>query len=230
MSKHTATKSNKHGQVHVHQRARIQQSHAGRKRLLKLGGVLVAGVAILAVIFFANNGSSGGGKAYAYEIADPKPGTVAPALRLTATDGSTFDLSAYRGKTVLLYFQEGLGCQPCWDQLRDIEADLPGLQTAGIDVIATITSDPLDLLKQKGADEGLTTPLLSDPDLSVSAAWGGNMYGMMGTAKNGHSFIVVGPDGVIKWRADFGGPPKYTMYVPVKELLADIREGIGSAS
>ena len=39
------------------------------------------------------------------------------------------------------------------------------------------------------------------------------------------SFIVVGPDGEIEWRADYGGTPDYTMYVPVPNLFADIREG-----
>ena len=45
---------------------------------------------------------------------------------------------------------------------------------------------------------------------------------MMGTMANGHSFVLVGPDGKIDWRADHGGAPKYTMYVPVDKLLADL--------
>lgn len=50
-------------------------------------------------------------------------------------------------------------------------------------------------------------------------------YGMMGESTNGHTFIIVGPDGKIKWRADYGGAPDYTMYVPVENLLAHMREG-----
>ncbi|MGT2467877.1 hypothetical protein ACVOMV_28040 (plasmid) [Mesorhizobium atlanticum] len=50
---------------------------------------------------------------------------------------------------------------------------------------------------------------------------------MMGDARNGHSFIVVGPDGRIKWRADYGGAPDYTMFVPAKNLVADLRRGLG---
>lgn len=239
MSKHATTRAasgdpnhrtpqGEHSHTRQHARAaRARQAHAGRRRLLTLGGVVGLAVAVLAAIFFANNGGSGGGNtAYAYAVADPKPGTAAPALRLSAIDGSTYDLADRRGKTVLLYFQEGIGCQACWDQLRDVEAKFADFRALGIDELVTVTSDPLDLLRQVAADEGLTRPLLSDPDLSVSAAWGGNRYGMMGSAKNGHSFIVVGPDGTIRWRADYGGPPKYTMYVPVDELLADIRAGL----
>ncbi len=53
---------------------------------------------------------------------------------------------------------------------------------------------------------------------------------MMGTSTYGHTFIVVGPDGTIRWRADYGGSPNYTMYVEPDALLADLSEGLASAS
>lgn len=120
-------------------------------------------------------------------------------------------------------------CQPCWNQIKDIEAQMPQLQALGIDRMVTITSDELGSLKQKVADEGLTTPVLSDPNLAVSKTYGTNNYGMMGSSYNGHSFIVVGPDGRILWRADYGGAPKYTMYVPVQNLFADMQVGLAKA-
>jgi peroxiredoxin Q/BCP len=39
----------------------------------------------------------------------------------------------------------------------------------------------------------------------------------------------VGPDGEIRWRADYGGSPNYTMYVPVANLVADLRAGLTGA-
>lgn len=72
---------------------------------------------------------------------------------------------------------------------------------------------------------GLTTPVLSDPDLAVSKTYDANSYGMMGTSRDGHTFILVGPDGTIRWRADYGGAPDYTMYVTVNKLLADLKAG-----
>ena len=45
----------------------------------------------------------------------------------------------------------------------------------------------------------------------------------MGNSRNGHTFVLVGPDGVIQWRADYGGAPNYTMYVPGAQLLDDLR-------
>ncbi len=207
---------------------------AGRKHRGLLIILAVVGLAVLAlgVIFVSNNpgGSSSGvaGQAdrYPFQIGTPGPGQAAPPIQLPSTDGSSFDLAALQGNTVLLYFQEGIMCQPCWDQIKDIEANMPEFQALGIDQVVSITTDDLDLLRQKVADEGLSTPVLSDPDLAVSKAYTTNLYGMMGTSYNGHTFIVVGPDGTIRWRADYGGAPKYTMYLPIPNLLADLRAGL----
>jgi peroxiredoxin len=117
-------------------------------------------------------------------------------------------------------------CQPCWDQLKDIEKDIGQFRALGIEEIVSITTDPLDVLEQKVADEALSTPVLSDPDLAVSRSYEANLYGMMGTSRDGHSFIAVGPDGKILWRADYGGAPNFTMYVPVPQLVADMRAGL----
>jgi peroxiredoxin Q/BCP len=196
--------------------------------------MIVVGVAIIAlgVLFFLNNNAKNSNQAgqYTFQVGSPGPGTVAPEIRLPATGGSTFDLAAMRGKTVLLYFQEGLTCQPCWDQLKDIQSNINQFHALGIDQVVSITTDPLNALQQKVADEGLTIPVLSDTQLAASSAYTANSYGMMGSSRDGHTFIVVGPDGTIKWRADYGGAPKYTMYVPVPNLVADIRAGLGGKS
>jgi hypothetical protein len=34
--------------------------------------------------------------------------------------------------------------------------------------------------------------------------------------------VLVGADGVIRWRADYGGAPDYTMYLPPQKMLADM--------
>jgi peroxiredoxin len=196
---------------------------------LRAAGLVALAVAVLFGVFLAANRRGGDGEAgaYPYQVGSPGPGSAAPAIRLPATDGRTFDLAASRGKTTLLYFQEGLGCQPCWDQLKDIEANLSKYRALGIDQVVSITTDPPDALKQKVADEGLATTVLADPDLRVSQAYNANQYGMMGQSRDGHSFIVVGPDGTIRWRADYGGGPNYTMYVPGDSLLADLRTALG---
>ena len=199
---------------------------------LKVALGVVALIAVLAVIYWTSQSQTGPGGSgqYPYAVGHPGPGQVAPAVALASTAGGTFNLASYHGKTVLLYFQEGLTCQPCWDQLKDLDAHLAQFRAAGIDQVVSITSDPLDAITQKVADEGITSPVLSDPQLAVSTAYNANQYGMMGTSRDGHSFVVVGPDGTIRWRADFGGAPNYTMYVPIPTLLADVQKGLQDAT
>jgi peroxiredoxin len=224
-------------------RREAERERAQRLRRLQLqvAGVLGAAVVALAVVFVLNGtgGSSAGdrdergaGQAgqFAFEVGDPGPGETAPAFRLPSTNGGSFDLAQQRGKRVLLYFQEGIMCQPCWDQIVDLEAKPGKLRALGIDAMVSITTDPLEQLEQKQADDGFSTPVLSDPDLRVSKVYSANQYGMMGTSRDGHSFIVVGPDGRIEHRADYGGPPDYTMYVPPDNLFADIRKGMRASA
>jgi len=209
-----------------------------KKRGLRIGAAaaVAVGMAVMAlgaIYFFGNQpGSPPGGQAgkYPYQVGSPGPGKDAPPIQLPSTQGGTFDLSSMRGKTVLLYFQEGITCQPCWDQLMDVETHEGKFKAFGIDQVVSVTTDPLDALKQKTDDEGIFAPVLSDPNLTVSKSYDANKYGMMGTSRDGHTFIVVGPDGKIKWRADYGGAPKYTMYVPVDDLLSDMRQGLKGGS
>jgi len=97
--------------------------------------------------------------------------------------------------------------------------------TRRVDNLVAITTGPANLLAQKLHDDGLHTPALADTTLAVSRAYSANNYGMMGTGADGHTFILVGPDGTIQWRADYGGAPNYTMYVPPTQLLADLQAG-----
>lgn len=207
----------------------------GRPHLTRNAAILtVAAVLVLFGIYLVSRPddttAKGSGKAgaYAFQVGDPGTGKPAPSVKLTATDGSTFDLAAHQGKNTLLYFQEGVGCQPCWDQIVDIQKHRSQFHALGIDDIVTITGDPTSALRQKAADGGITIPVLSDPDLAVSRTYDANHYGMMGDSTDGHTFVLVGPDGQIRWRADYGGAPDYTMYVPVSNLVADMRKGIGA--
>jgi peroxiredoxin Q/BCP len=143
---------------------------------------------------------------------------------LPTTSGSTFNLAAYRGQRVLLYFQEGVTCQPCWTQLQAIDTDLGAFHALGITQV-----DPASALTEMANSNTITTPVLADSTGVVSNAYHANSYGMMGTAEDGHSFVLVGRTGTILWRGDFGGAPNYTMYVPVKNLLSDLQAGLAQA-
>lgn len=218
----------------AHPARELHAPPAGGARQLQarlLAGVGVA-VVILAVIFALNNlgGADPAAKTglSAFAVGRPGPGQAAPAIDLESTTGGMFNLAAQRGKTTLLYFQEGLTCEPCWAQLKDLDSHLGAVTALGINQIVSITTDPLDALRQKATDEAIPSPVLSDENLTVSTAYDANRYGMMGSSRDGHSFVVVGPNGQIRWRADYGGPPNYTMYVPVPSLLTAIRQGLAT--
>src|ERR1700734_2321865 len=189
-----------------------------------------AGIALLviAALYLAYQGSPGkhgavtGGSGFKHVAGQPGAGRAAPTFTLTSGTGGQVSLTDFRGRNVLLYFQEGLSCQPCWDQIKDLEQNQAALKTAGVDAVLSITTDPANLIGQKVADEMLTTPVLSDPSLRVSHAYNANQYGMMGEMRDGHSFILVGPDGTIHWRADYGGKPNYTMFLPTAKILTDL--------
>ncbi|OOP60921.1 alkyl hydroperoxide reductase [Arthrobacter sp. SRS-W-1-2016] len=186
---------------------------------------LVVILVALYAIFSGSTAPKNAGAGKNYGVGEPGPGQAAPAFTLEDTAGKQVSLGDYKGKSVLLYFQEGLTCQPCWDQLTSLEKDSAKVKAAGIDAVLSITTDPANLIARKTRDMGLTTPVLSDPALTVSEKYSANRYGMMGAMRDGHSFILVGPDGTIRWRADYGGAPDYTMFVPVDKLLSDLKDG-----
>jgi peroxiredoxin Q/BCP len=217
-----------------HRRLAAQADSRRKRRLLLIAAgtavVLIGGLFAIFRLTSSGQGASGGSDAsYPFQVGQPGPGKAAPPIQLASTAGGTFDLSAYRGKTVLLFFQEGLTCQPCWDQLKAIDDNLASVTQLGINQVVSITSDPVGQIQQKVSDAGITSPVLSDPNLAVSSAYHTNDFGMMGTSRDGHSFIVVGPTGTIRWRADYGGAPNYTMNVPINVLLDQMRQGLAGS-
>lgn len=220
-------------------RLEVEAELRRRRRALQLkvlGGFGGALVVLLGVFLISGagggspSGAAVGGEAgageYPYAMGSPGVGETAPPIELPVAGGESFDLADEKGKGTLLYFQEGLMCQPCWDQITDLEPRMDELRKLGIDQLVSITTDPSGAIEQKVVDEDIETPVLSDEDLAVSRAYATNRYGMMGESRNGHSFVLVAPNGKIRWRADYGGDPNYFMYIPVPNLLADIREGL----
>ncbi|HEX9549396.1 MAG TPA: redoxin domain-containing protein, partial [Acidimicrobiales bacterium] len=210
--------------------AQQEEAHRqARQRILVRVAIGAAAVGVvLFLIFRSTAGKRTNGGSNAYQTGQPAAG-AAPAIDLASSAGGRFDLSAQRGRTVLLYFQEGVGCEPCWTQIRDIERSWSRFQALGVDEMVSITGNPLSDIRTKVADEGLQTPVLADPDLAVSKSYHANQYGMMGTSADGHTFILVGPDGTIRWRGDYGGAPNYTMYVPINQLTANLQAGMTRA-
>ncbi|WP_197380236.1 thioredoxin-dependent thiol peroxidase [Mycolicibacterium mengxianglii] len=107
-------------------------------------------------------------------------GDTAPAFSLPDADGNTVALADFKGRKVIVYFYPAASTPGCTKQACDFRDSLAELNEAGLDVLGISPDKPEKLAKFRDA-EGLTFPLLSDPDKSVLTAWGAfgekKMYG-----------------------------------------------------
>jgi len=128
------------------------------------------------------------------------PGDPAPGFTLPDADGKPVALADYRGRKVVVYFYPAAMTTGCTKQACDFRDNLTELNGAGFDVLGVSPDKPAKLAKFRDT-EGLTFPLLSDPDRSVLTAWGAygekTMYGkkVLGVIR---STFVVGEDGKIE--------------------------------
>lgn len=107
-------------------------------------------------------------------------GDKAPAFSLPDADGNTVKLSDFKGRKVVVYFYPAASTPGCTKQACDFRDSLAELNEAGLDVVGISPDKPEKLAKFRD-NEGLTFPLLSDPDRKVLTAWGAfgekTMYG-----------------------------------------------------
>ena len=99
------------------------------------------------------------------------PGDPAPDFTLPDADGKPVSLRDYRGRKVVVYFYPAAMTPGCTKQACDFRDNLAELGGAGYDVLGISPDQPAKLAKFREA-EGLTFPLLSDPDRLVLTAWG----------------------------------------------------------
>ena len=107
-------------------------------------------------------------------------GDTAPTFSLPDADGNTVSLADYRGRKVIVYFYPAASTPGCTTQACDFRDNLRDLNDAGLDVVGISPDKPAKLAKFRD-EQGLTFPLLSDPDRKVLTAWGAfgekTMYG-----------------------------------------------------
>ena len=99
------------------------------------------------------------------------PGEAAPDFTLTDADGAEVSLSRLRGRKVVLYAYPAASTPGCTTQACDFRDSLSSLAAAGYDVVGLSPDPPAKLARFRDA-EGLTFPLLSDPDKAVLTAYG----------------------------------------------------------
>lgn len=144
---------------------------------------------------------------------------AAPAFTMTNTAGQTVSLADFKGKPVLLYFNEGVGCDACFYQQVDIEKHADELKTMGITELPVVMN-PADEVRPELARFKLTTPYLIDQGGPVSAAYGVLGKGMHGGLP-GHGFVLIDGNGVIRWQGEYP-----TMFLPANELISSIKQNL----
>jgi len=121
------------------------------------------------------------------------PGDQAPDFTLPDADGTPVSLAEHRGRKVIVYFYPAAGTPGCTKQACDFRDSLAELGGAGLDVLGISPDKPAKLAKFRDA-EGLTFPLLSDPERAVLTAWGAygekTMYGKKVTGVIRSTFVV----------------------------------------
>ncbi|CAH0208290.1 MULTISPECIES: thioredoxin-dependent thiol peroxidase [unclassified Microbacterium] len=98
-------------------------------------------------------------------------GQAAPDFTLLDQDEHPVSLSDFRGRRVIVYFYPAAQTPGCTTQACDFRDSLASLQGAGYTVLGVSRDTPEKLRSFRDSD-GLTFPLLSDPDHAVHEAYG----------------------------------------------------------
>jgi len=130
-------------------------------------------------------------------------GDKAPAIAVTATDGSSVNLAS-PGQPVVLYFYPKDDTSGCTREAQDFTALAGDFNKAGVKVIG-VSRDPMKSHEKFIGKYDLKVPLVSDQDGRISDSFGTwvqkSMYGRkyMGMER---STFLIGADGrVLKaWR------------------------------
>lgn len=184
--------------------AQLRHEQATRERRRRTARLAVVALVVLAVVALVTMALL---SARPQQSTDLRP---APDFTLPASDGTSVTLSDLRGAPVLLYFNEGAGCDACIVQMTAIEAE-PGFADAGIAVLPIVmnTAEQINVERER---LGTTSPFLLD-DGTVSAE-----YGTLGTGMHeglpGHGFVLIDSDGQQVWSGDYP-----SMWIDADELL-----------
>ena len=130
-------------------------------------------------------------------------GDNAPALKVSASDGTTINLAS-PGQPLVIYFYPKDDTSGCTREAQDFTSLAGDFTKAGVKVVG-VSRDPMKSHEKFIGKYALTVPLVSDEDGKISEAFGTwvekSMYGRkyMGMER---ATYLIGPDGKIlrAWR------------------------------
>jgi len=193
------------------------------KAVVTVGAVLALIGASFVVPSFFQDGPAAPGAAHQMATGSgdgPDLGSRIAFAERNVADGREISPRTTRGKKTLFFFSEGVMCQACFEQIRDIEAVGSELEKKGIGLVS-ITPDSEDTLRQAIDEYGIRTPMIADDDRDMSAAFDTLGRGMHSDTP-GHAFVLLDETGTVVWQRDYWLDPYRTMYVEPERLLADL--------
>ena len=130
-------------------------------------------------------------------------GDKAPALTISASDGSTINLAA-PGKTLVLYFYPKDDTSGCTREAQDFTGLADDYAKAGVQVIG-VSRDSMKKHEKFIDKFGLQVPLVSDEDGKISEAFGTwvqkSMYGRKYMGMERATYLIGANGKVLKaWR------------------------------
>jgi len=137
-----------------------------------------------------------------FESAVGKP---APDFNLESIDGGTVKLSDYKGKNVVLFFNEGSMCYPaCWDQIKQFAED-SRFNSDDVAVFSIVIDPKSTWQKIVRKTPGFANAkILFDPTKAVSFA-----YDIMALPSSmhpnrnpGHTYFIIDKEGIIRYAFD----------------------------
>jgi peroxiredoxin Q/BCP len=132
-------------------------------------------------------------------------GKQAPDFSLESIDGNTIKLSDYRGKNVILFFNEGSMCYPaCWNQISELGSDkrFNNDNVVAFSIVIDQKSDWEKIIKNApGYDEA---KILFDPTRAVSSAYDvlSLKSSMHKGSYPGHTYFIIDKEGIIRYTLD----------------------------
>lgn len=122
-----------------------------------------------------------------------EPGAAAPDFSLPDQDGTVRSLADYRGKKLIVFFYPAAMTPGCTKEACDFRDSVEPLRSAGYEIVG-ISPDTPEKQKKFEERDGLTYPLLSDPDHEVHTAYGAygkkNLYGRLVKGVIRSTFVI----------------------------------------
>src|SRR4051794_955399 len=130
-------------------------------------------------------------------------GDKAPAINVTASDGSSINLAA-PGQPLVVYFYPKDDTSGCTREAQDFTGLAPEFAKAGVKVIG-VSRDPMKKHEKFIGKYGLAVPLVSDEDGRISDAFGTwvekSMYGSKYMGMERATYLIAADGRVLKaWR------------------------------